>query len=265
MITALIKFRNEELFLKYAIASILPYVDNILLVNNRSTDNSREIATQFVSKTVKLIDCNLELGTHACSQADYYNWCTEQTDPATDYIFKFDGDAVVLDSIQEVIELARSSRFDLISFWGHNLFGDHRHKRKAYGGKIGGEPFIFRRNFKYTLHPDGYAVIYKNSGICHEYTGIPALHLNIKSGWHYLLREQHHYHRHSKSNRSLEEWTKQRFHNITTEINRVETELLRDIEPYTGPYPNYIIDYLQNPKWYIVYENGIPAKRIQKW
>jgi glycosyltransferase involved in cell wall biosynthesis len=70
-ISALVKCHNEELFLRQCIESIRPLVDEIVVVDNNSTDSSREIAMQL---GVKVVDFAGDPGG-SIGLADYYNWC----------------------------------------------------------------------------------------------------------------------------------------------------------------------------------------------
>jgi glycosyltransferase involved in cell wall biosynthesis len=262
MITAVIKFRDEETFLDEAIQSITPFVDKVVLVNNNSRDNSRSIAEKHVTDTVKLFDFNLEPGTKECPLIDYYNWCNDLVD--TEFVLKYDADVVALDGFAEYTEQARTGQFDMLSFYVHNLYADHKHLRSIHGGKIGGEPFIFKKKFRYQRHPEGYAVIYKRGHKVLEMDGCHALHLNIKSPERYLLRKFHHDHRNLDSLLTLEEWVKQNYDWQSLLIENEKT-ILHDITPYQGEYPSILDKYLSNPRWVVRYENNKPSDRIKIW
>lgn len=262
MITAVVKFRNEETFLGYCIESLMPHVDKILLVNNKSTDNSRLIAEKYVSSFVRLVDCDMEPGTKECSMADYYNWCTDQTD--TKYILKFDGDAIALNRLSKYTDLMLTGVYDLICLYALNLYGDHKHVRTTNNGIIGNEPFLFDRKHRYERHPSGLAVIYKDRLSAIDAHQPTMVHMNIKSPEQYLLRKLHHQHRNLGTSQPLEEWAKENF-DWNQMLRENEKEVLTDLSPYDGNYHDVLKPYLDNPRWVVEYEDGRPARRVQKW
>ncbi len=108
--TALIRVRNEEVNIADCIASVMPCVDEILVIDNGSTDTTVSriqamVQSQDFKKPLRLLSypfsvarCGVEHGqTHEHSVhnlAYYYNWCLSHC--STSHVIKWDADMRVI-------------------------------------------------------------------------------------------------------------------------------------------------------------------------
>jgi glycosyltransferase involved in cell wall biosynthesis len=142
-ISAMVRVRNEEQFLAASIGSIAPCVDEIVLVDNRSTDRTpsilRQLRRRFPEQAVlyhyphpirRVGVENWELAASSGSRpspelsSSYYNWCLEKcTSP---YVLKWDGDMVALDSLSRELEAWRRSDAQVLVFNGVNVHPNRR-------------------------------------------------------------------------------------------------------------------------------------------
>jgi len=141
-ISAMIRVKNEEEFLYPAVKSIAGCVDEILLIDNLSSDRTPEIirtlAAEHPDKVVPLAyphrvaRWGVENRDAAAGAANaphavhvYYNWCLERcTRP---FVLKWDGDMVALDRFGEWLERWRRSDRLVLAFCGANVHPDRRH------------------------------------------------------------------------------------------------------------------------------------------
>jgi glycosyltransferase involved in cell wall biosynthesis len=255
-LSALIKCHNEETFLRECIQSIQPFVDEIVLINNNSTDESASIASSF---DIKIINFNGFPGGNI-SLADYYNWCTEQT--SGDYVIKWDADMIAFENYGKLNKYLNGN-IEAIFYPLCDLYGDHKHTTKA--GVCGPEPYVFKRDIKHYNHHDGIERLpfwnneKQNVAIVNE---AMALHMNLKSTEKYVLREIMREYRKQRRSVSLEEWANKNY-DLKKEINNMESTIIKNIKPYNGVYSRVLNTYLNKPKWKILYENGRPIKRME--
>lgn len=257
-ITAIIKCHNEELFLRECILSIRPFVDDILFIDNNNNDSSLQIAKDLnvrVEVFKKFPGGNITL-------ADYYNWCTLQTE--TDYILKWDADMVAYDYFGKVLQYLDGNT-EAVFYSLYNITGDHKHVLSFNNGLCGPEPYIFRRDFEHYSHLDGierlpfwndkikYKIIYFDKPL--------GLHMNIKSDLKYYLREAMKEYRRldGQINVCLEEWVKK----DNFRIDAVVQSLIKNLSPFKGEYPDILAEYILDPKWVVEYLDGRPNNRRQ--
>jgi len=139
----MVRVKNEEEFLYPAVKSIADCVDELVLVDNLSTDGSpsilETIRREYPEKTV-LEEYPHEVGKvgRECWElsssedaessphlsANYYNWCLARcTGP---YVLKWDGDMVALDSFYESLAEWKSSKAQVMVFNGGNVHPNRR-------------------------------------------------------------------------------------------------------------------------------------------
>ena len=143
-ISAMMRVKNEEPFLRASVKSILPLVDEIVIIDNDSTDATPRIAQDLArSHPEKIRVCyynhiiarvgseNQTLASTRAGRnsprllANYYNWCMRQC--RMNYILKWDGDMVATPALALQIEHFKNSR-DLVLFvFGANLHPDRCH------------------------------------------------------------------------------------------------------------------------------------------
>lgn len=141
-ITAMMRVRNEAEFLEPAVRSIAPLVDEIVIVDNASTDGSADVIAALARRFRKRIVTfhypytigRVGAETWALSEsggrsprlsARYYNWCLARcTGP---YVLKWDGDMVALDGLASAIAAWRRSERQVLVMHGVNVHHERRH------------------------------------------------------------------------------------------------------------------------------------------
>lgn len=280
----MIRCNNEDDFLKESIGSICNFADEIVLINNKCTDNSVEIAKQF---KIKIVDFNYNVGGDV-SWTDYTNWCVEQT--KGDYVIKWDADMIACDNFPDMIKDNLEKNTKAIWYPLLNFYGDHKHTCKNVKIRFS-EPYFFHRKLKYTEHELGHEVLWhpneenkfitasthfdfevwntlvenKKNSLVHLENPF-ALHFNIKSTMKYFLRKQMNFYKKEKlKNISLFEWFGSKFkQNLVEELNEIELNILNIAVPYNESYPDVLNDYMKNPKYKIIYLDGCPRLRVTK-
>ena len=146
-ITAMMRVRNEVEFLEPAVRSIAPLVDEIVIVDNASTDGSADLVAALARRLRKRIvtfryahsigRVGAETWTLAENgqrspriSARYYNWCLARcTGP---YVLKWDGDMVALDALARALEAWRRSSRQVLVMHGINVHRERRHAITAH-------------------------------------------------------------------------------------------------------------------------------------
>jgi glycosyltransferase involved in cell wall biosynthesis len=150
-ISVMMRIKNEATFLRASVESILPMVDEIVIIDNDSTDATPRIAQDLArSHPEKMRICqyhhaiarvgseNQALAASITARnsprllANYYNWCMRQC--RMNYILKWDGDMVATPSLAVNIEHFRYSRDLIMWMFGANLHPDRRHLVSASRG-----------------------------------------------------------------------------------------------------------------------------------
>ena len=99
--------KNESRFLGRMLESVSPYVDEIIVLDNGSKDNSSEIAKNFGAFVI-----------HSNGEGDLSALRNETIELAKgEWIFYLDGDEVIeKKDMKQVLRLAKSQKFDAFSF-----------------------------------------------------------------------------------------------------------------------------------------------------
>lgn len=90
MITAIILTKDEEIHIERCIRSLLPYCEEIWVVDSFSTDKTIEIAERLGAKTVKHEFKN---------QAQQFNWAIDNLEIKGDWIWRVDADEYISDEL----------------------------------------------------------------------------------------------------------------------------------------------------------------------
>ena len=112
-ITAMVRVKNEEKNIVRSIESILPYFDEILVVDNASTDRTKELVMDLAKKShshsvIRVLSypfavarCGSEHAQTSQSSvhslAFYYNWCLSQCE--TSHVVKWDADMILINDL----------------------------------------------------------------------------------------------------------------------------------------------------------------------
>jgi hypothetical protein len=150
-ISAMIRVKNEVEYLERSISSVLEHVDEVVIVDNNSTDGSTEIIDDFAKRfptkvrafcyphklarwgeeTTRLSET--KGGKQSPSfLPNYYNWCASKC--SWPFILKWDGDTIATAALAPTLEAFRHSRTQILWHTGINLHPD----RESY---IAGRPF----------------------------------------------------------------------------------------------------------------------------
>ena len=158
-ITAMVRVKNEAQFLAPSILSIHGLVDEIIIVDNQSTDATPEI----IAALARTIGPKLKSYSYAYEvtrvgsefselyQSDpgsprllsnYYNWCLARC--SMPFIMKWDGDMIALKEFAEGLGRFRKSPCLQFDFGGHNLSSD---RKNLLTWAAGIEPRVFPKIF----------------------------------------------------------------------------------------------------------------------
>lgn len=95
-ITVVILTKDEEVNLPQALRSVARFADEILIVDSRSVDRTREIALEFGAQVFERDFVN---------QADQFNWALDTLPIRNDWILRLDADEVISEALGD--ELAK--------------------------------------------------------------------------------------------------------------------------------------------------------------
>ena len=154
---AVYRIKNAESTIELAIRSIIDILDEVVIVDNASSDNTKKIILKLKSEygeKIKIFQyenelCRAWVGYQEClkknkdgSLADYYNFSFSKS--TTDYILKCDANYIYTKAGKYSIVNALNSGYDVICFPGVEIFGHHH----SY------EPFLFKRDSKWIFIDD---------------------------------------------------------------------------------------------------------------
>jgi glycosyltransferase involved in cell wall biosynthesis len=133
-LSAFVRCKNEEEYIVASLLSVYRVFDELVVVLNNSTDQTRDLVSDLMADhpKIKLIEYSSECSpigpgyidrvrqTPSASLALYYNWCVEQT--SFSHVCKWDGDMIatpVFEQVRNRLKLA-----DTISFDGYDVIGE---------------------------------------------------------------------------------------------------------------------------------------------
>jgi hypothetical protein len=140
----MVRVRNEEEFLRASVESIVDLVDEVVLVDNLSTDATPSIIEALVREHPgKVVSCRYpfpvrrvgsetwDLATSRSGRrsphlsATYYNWCLTRC--AKPYVLKWDGDMIATSVLARSLAAWRGSSKPVLMIHGANLHPDLEH------------------------------------------------------------------------------------------------------------------------------------------
>jgi Beta-1,4-N-acetylgalactosaminyltransferase (CgtA) len=143
-ISAMMRVKNEEAFLRASAESILPVVDEIVIIDNDSADATPRVASDlaraypakvrvyhYPHEIAKVGSENQALAATAAGRksprllANYYNWCLQQC--RMNFVLKWDGDMIATKAFAEHVDLFKNSSYVIMGVFGANLHPDRRH------------------------------------------------------------------------------------------------------------------------------------------
>lgn len=132
-LSAMMRLKNEEKWIHYAISSIIDYVDEIVVVLQNSSDKTEDIIRTFNSDKIKIFYFPYDsfpsgsfhynfLKNSIFNKAYYYNFALSKTNYS--YVWKWDGDqAAYEERVKEIRDIVDSKEFDIIHFFGYDIYG----------------------------------------------------------------------------------------------------------------------------------------------
>lgn len=143
-ISAMVRVKNEAVFLAPAVESIVDLVEEIVLVDNASTDATPTIVAELARRyrgKIRVFHYPHEIArvgaeNHALTQtpdgrrsprllSNYYNWCLEQC--RMNYVLKWDGDMIASPAFASHVAEFRRRQCLFMLVYGANLHPDRRH------------------------------------------------------------------------------------------------------------------------------------------
>jgi len=123
--------KNEDQWIWFAIQSILPYVDTLLITDTGSTDNTLEIIGGIKSDKIKLTTKKIS------SPSELTSIRQKQIDETkTPWIWIVDGDEIYPErTAQEIIRAVQANRHEGILVRRHDLLGDIYHAQHESVGQ----------------------------------------------------------------------------------------------------------------------------------
>ena len=147
-ISAMVRVKNEEEFLDAAVRSIVDNVEEVVIVDNASTDATpaviERLRADFPDKVVvdryphEIARVGSETwqllaasgGTSPHLSGTYYRWCLRRC--AQPYVLKWDGDMIATDALAAAIADWRRSAVPILVLQGANVHPDRRHFAAAH-------------------------------------------------------------------------------------------------------------------------------------
>jgi hypothetical protein len=143
-ISAMVRVKNEEEFLYPAIKSVVDHVDEVVVVDNLSSDGTPEVIQALKQEYPDRLCCHeypyeirrrgrehwelasTRQGRHSPHlSSTYYNWCLQKC--RMPYVLKWDGDMIATPGFLPALEDWRQSRAAVLAIVGANVHPDRRH------------------------------------------------------------------------------------------------------------------------------------------
>jgi glycosyltransferase involved in cell wall biosynthesis len=140
----MIRIRNEVEFLEAAVRSLEPLVDEVVLIDNLSSDGTADIIRRLESRfqdtilayrydhdVVRVGGETWKLATEPVGArsprllSNYYNWCLQRC--SGPYILKWDGDMIALESLQRELQRWKRGGSQVLVMQGVNVHPSREH------------------------------------------------------------------------------------------------------------------------------------------
>ncbi len=117
--------KNEDRFVRYALLSIMPYVDTILITDTGSTDHTIEAISSLSSPKIHLTKTKLALATEITSVRQ-----TQIEQTKTSWFWVVDGDEIYSDqTAKEVTSAINTNNYLGVTVRRYDLLGDLYHRQ----------------------------------------------------------------------------------------------------------------------------------------
>jgi len=295
-ISCVIRARNEADWARLSIISILEFADEIIFVDNGSTDGTLELVKRLKEDAgiEKLrIFTFPEIDGKKIRVDHFYNFAFGKA--AKSWLFKWDADFIARTeepwSIMSLKELwkRKKKKTDLVRLSAPNLWGDHRHLLfdPPDDPLYCFERYLWRnRRWRFVMEGNFEKLVMKGR----------KKSLNIGPGEDPADHRVYFYHmkglkpdgkiverkvlgrwwKHCMANpserRSFQEWKSDVYGTSDPEeqarlalhdaIKAGKAVPFKSVGGAWGDYPGLLKPYMENPKYEIIYENGKPARRV---
>jgi len=270
-ISVMMRVKDEIDCIRPSIESIKGVADEIIVVDNGSSDGTYEILEEMVPEERELIKLwrNPDL-----SHCDLSNFALEQT--AFRWVFRWDGDMIAHTSgdyniinLRERLLSLNPERYYLIYLRHINLSGDLFHQDPNEMVHIEEYIHTYSNQARY-IHPGRFEAIKvpKYYRVLFWYEPY-SFHVNVKPARRMLLRyfwedwmELKDYRRYPKLEDYVNEKIKSEFETDSREeaaslcVKRVCSNFIRYDPQIFGPYPDLLKPYLERPKYRLKYKDG---------
>jgi glycosyltransferase involved in cell wall biosynthesis len=270
-ISVVMRVKNEADWIKPSIESIKGIADEIIVVDNGSTDGTYEILEEMTSDEKGLIKLWRKPDLNHC---DLSNFALEQT--SFRWVFRWDADMVAhttgdynISHLRERLLSLDDRRYYLIYLRHINLSGDLFHQDPKEMVHIEEYIHSFSEKARY-IHPGRFEAIKvpKYYRVLFWYEPY-SFHVNVKPARRLLLRyfwedwmELKDYKRYQKLEDYVKEKIKDEFKTdscVEAErpcVKRVCSSFMRYDPRIFGPYPDLLKPYLEMPKYRLIYKDG---------
>ena len=295
-ISCVVRAKNEENWLRMSLLSIKDFADEIIFVDNASSDRTLEIARSFQEEfcpaKMKIFPFPA-LDARRVKAADLANFAFRQASKS--FVMKWDADFIGRTEGPFALEQLKMLWYDLrekvdkYRISAPNLWGDHEHFREVWPGypEFCFENYLWRnRGYHWEMDQDGHEAIRLRRHKREMRIGPRAnpedrrtywLHLkslesealiffrvNMVFWWKYGLD-------HPRGGMTYDEWCARQWGSPDRaeqirkmmDLSLGDGHLLRftKIGGEWGDYPGLMRAYLERPKYRIVYEDGRPHHR----
>lgn len=168
-ISANIVCKNEQYWIKESILSIVNLVDEIIYVDDNSTDNSLEYVSELSLKYP-----NIKIFTYEDHKlkdlGDLKNFALSKS--KNEFVIRWDADFIAYEDIYKLFEFCEKNKdkFDAYVLTGPNLCGDIYHQPKGKSS-FGPECYLFRKSMMKFInngkYPD-YPIFENNTSYCYS-------------------------------------------------------------------------------------------------
>jgi len=158
-ISVIIRAKNEEKFLEASVRSIIDNVEEVVIIDNNSTDRTPEIIANLVKEYPQKVRAykykyNLAhtlakplelfaLNPHSpYLQSTHCNWCLQKT--TYPYVMRWDADMIATPAFIEVLSHFKKTIFQSLHFTGRNIYSDYKHYCLAHPAS---ESRVFRKKY----------------------------------------------------------------------------------------------------------------------
>ena len=270
-ISIIMRVKNELDWIRPSILSIKDIADELVIVDNGSTDGTYEVLEEFASKEKSLISIWQRSDLDQCSLS---NFAHEQT--RFRWIFRWDGDMVAhtsgknaISGLKERILSLDPRRYYLIYLRHVNLSGDLLHQKPSEMVHIEEYIHTYSKEARY-VHPGRFEAIkvpkYFRVLFWYEFY---SFHVNVKPAKRMLLRyfwedwmELKDYDRFPTLEDYVGEKIGSEFGTSSWEeaermcVQRTCLNHIRYDPEVFGPYPELLIPNLKKAKYVLKYSNG---------